>query len=70
MHGHTIAPITIRGTQTNCHELTGEETDAEKTALLNSLNNNRENTTTWSEWKINSNLNNGYPVFKWQEAEE
>lgn len=70
MDGHTIAPITSRGTQTNCHELTGEETDAEKTALLNSLNNNRENTTTWSEWKINSNLNSGYPVFEWQEAEE
>lgn len=65
-----IEPITIVGTQTNCYALTGEETNEEKATLLNSLNSNREDTTTWSEWKINSNLNGGYPVFEWQVAEE
>ena len=59
-------------TITNCYNLTGNETAEEKQALLEALNANRETDaeTPWSEWKIDPNINNGYPVFSWQQAEE
>lgn len=62
-------PISTEGTKTNCYALTGTETAEEKQTLLNSLNTNREDTTTWSEWKIDSRLNNGYPVFSFENVE-
>ena len=65
----TQDPISTRGTKTNCYALTGTETAEEKQTLLNSLNTNREDTTTWSEWKIDSRLNNGYPVFSFENVE-
>lgn len=65
----TQDPISTGGTKTNCYALTGTETAEEKQTLRNSLNTNREDTTTWSEWKIDSNLNNEYPVFSFENVE-
>ena len=55
---------------TNCHALTGNEDATAKQALLNALNTNREDTTTWSEWTIVDGANNGYPIFTWQNVTE
>ena len=56
----------------SCHALTGKETPEEKQALLEALNANRETDTEtpWSEWKIDPNINYGYPSFVWQQAEQ
>ena len=63
----------------SCHALTGNETPEEKQALLTELNNQvaiyneeleTDTETPWSEWKIDPNMNYGYPSFSWQQAEE
>ena len=45
------------------------ETATKKQALLNKLNTNREDVNTWSEWKIVESVNNGYPIFVWENVE-
>ena len=64
-------PIYASGNAKNCHALTGNETAEEKQALLEALNANREEDaeTPWSEWKIDPNINNGYPIFEWEPVE-
>lgn len=65
-----LGDTTDGSTITNCHALTGSEDAAAKEALLNALNANRDDTTTWSEWTIVGGINNGYPIFVWENVEE
>ena len=50
----------------SCYNLSGSETEEQNNNVLSLLNKNREDINSWSEWKIDKNLNNGYPVFEWQ----
>ena len=65
--GCTKELINIGGSKTNCFASDKKtHTVEEKQILLDSLNSNREDINTWSEWKIDLKLNDGYPVFMWQ----